>query len=251
MAIPIGNDYSFDDIYVTNNREVKQGLSVIPKLFVSLYANMYEDGKPLTFGYRPVVKTTFVLEYSLFGNNPHASHFINILIYALTCLLLFLALQKLFKDYHYLFPLVVTLLFMAHPSHTEVVSSLKNRDELLSFLGAIGSLYLFLLYVDKGKTGYGFLGLFVFLLAFLSKPTVSVFLPLFPVVLYFFTKPKTGQVLFILLGSIVVLYLATSVPRLYLPKPDRPVQFIENPLFFEESLWIKISHRINHRALLF
>lgn len=237
----IGNDYSFDDIYVTNNRDIQQGISIIPKLFVSLYANMYEDGKPLTFGYRPVVKATFALEYSAFGPNPHISHFINILLYVFTCLLLFLILKRLFRDYHYLFPLVVTLLFMAHPSHTEVVSSLKNRDELLSFLGAIGSLYLFLFYIEKEKPYFGYIGLFVFLIAYLSKPTVMVFLPIIPVVLYFFTKPKTGQVLFVLLGVVVVIYFANIIPRLYLPKPERPVQFIENPLYFEDSFWIKAS----------
>jgi hypothetical protein len=237
----IGNDYSFDDIYVTNNRDIQQGISIIPKLFISLYANMYEDGKPLTFGYRPVVKSTFALEYSAFGPNPHVSHFINILLYAFTCLLLFLILKRLFRDYHYLFPLVITMLFMAHPSHTEVVSSLKNRDELLSFLGAIGSLHLFLLYIEKEKLYLGYIGLFVFLLAYLSKPTVTIFLPIIPVVLYFFTKPKTGQVLFVLLGVLVVIYLANIVPRLYLPRPDRPVQFIENPLYFEDSFWIKAA----------
>ncbi len=237
----ISNDYSFDDVYVTNNREVKQGISIIPKLFISLYANMYEDGKPLTFGYRPVVKTTFVLEYAAFGSNPHVSHFINILLYAITCLLLFLTLRKLFKGYHQLFALVVTLLFIAHPSHTEVVSSLKNRDELLSFLGAIATLYLFLIYFQKEKIIYGIAGLAVFLLAYLSKPTVTVFLPIYPVVLYFFTKPKTGQVVFFLLGVFVVIYIANFIPRMYLPRPDRPVQFIENPLYYEESFWIKAS----------
>lgn len=237
----IGNDYSFDDIYVTNNRDIQQGISIIPKLFISLYANMYEDGKPLTFGYRPIVKTTFALEYSAFGPNPHISHFINILLYAFTCLLLFLILKRLFKDYHYLFPLVVTLLFMAHPSHTEVVSSLKNRDELLSFLGAIGSLYLFLLYIEKEKLYLGYIGLFIFLLAYLSKPTVTVFLPIYPVILYFFTKPKTGQVLFVILGVLVVIYLANFMPRLFLPRPNRPIQFIENPLSFEDSFWVKAA----------
>ncbi|MEA3444900.1 MAG: tetratricopeptide repeat protein [Bacteroidota bacterium] len=237
----IGNDYSFDDIYVTNNREVKQGMSIIPKLFISLYANMYEDGKPLTFGYRPVVKTSFALEYAAFGSNPHISHLINILLYALTSLLLFLILRKLFKGYHHLFPMVVTLLFMAHPSHTEIVSSLKNRDELLSFLGAIGTLHLFLVYIEKEKIIYGIIGLIVFLLAYLSKPTVTVFLPIYPVVLYFFTKPKTGQVVFFLLGVFVVIYLASFIPRMYLPQTHRPVQFIENPLYFEDSFWIKAS----------
>ncbi len=237
----IKNDYSFDDVYVTNNNEIVQGISVIPKLFMSLYANMYEDGKPLTFGYRPVVKASFAIEYELFGKNPHVSHFINVLLYLLTSILLFLVLNKLFKNYNYLFVMVVTLLFIAHPTHTEVVSSLKNRDELLSFLGAISTLYLFLLYIEKNKIYLGIIGLFIFLLAFLSKPTVSIFLPIYPIVLYFFTKPKTGQVIFFLLGVFAVIYLANFIPRNYLPHPERPIQFFENPIYFLESFWIKVA----------
>ncbi len=237
----IQNNYSFDDIYVTNNREVERGFSAIPKLFSSLYANMLEDGKPLTFGYRPIVKVSFAVEYGFFGKNPHMSHFINILLYLLTCILLFKILLKLLQGYHALFPFVIVLIFMAHPSHTEVVSSLKNRDELLSFLGAIGTLYLFLKYFDTQKLRFALLGLVVFLLGYFSKPTITVFIPLFPIVLYFFTKPKTGQVLFFLLGVIVVAYLATIAPRLYLPRPHRPVQFIENQLYFEESFWLRAS----------
>ena len=62
----IPNDYSFDDVYVTNNLDVQSGFRAIPKIFTSLYANMYEDGKPLTFGYRPVVKASYAIEYGFF-----------------------------------------------------------------------------------------------------------------------------------------------------------------------------------------
>lgn len=236
----IPNDYSFDDIYVTNNREVQDGFSAIPKLFVSLYGNMMEDGKPLKFGYRPIVKTSFAIEYGFFGRNPHISHFLNILFYLLTLFLLFKILQKLLRNYHYLLPLIITLLFAAHPAHTEVVSSLKNRDELFSFLGGIGTLYLFLLYFKNSKLKYAFAGLLVFIIGFLSKPTITTFIPLYPIVLYFFLKPKTGKVLFFLLGIAVVAYLANVVPRLYLDRPYRPVQFIENPLFYED-FWTKAA----------
>ena len=237
----ISNDYSFDDIYVTNNREVSKGFTVIPDLWTSLYANLQEDGKPLSFGYRPVVKTTFAAEFGLFGRNPHASHFINILLYLLTCILLYKILLKLLQGYHHIFPMVIILLFIAHPSHTEVVSSLKNRDELLSFLGGVGTLYMFLKYFESNKIYHAIIGLLIFLLGYLSKPTISVFIPLFPLILYFFTKPRTGQVVFFLLSIVVILYLARAVPRIYLPKPSRPVQFIENQLYFEESFWLKAS----------
>ena len=131
----IQNNYSIDDDYVTfSDPTVRKGIKAIPEIFTSLYANVYDAGKEIKFGYRPVVKTTYAIESEFFGANPHISHLINILLYALTSILLFFLLRRFFKESHILFPLLVTTLFMAHPVHTEVVSSLKNRDELLSFM---------------------------------------------------------------------------------------------------------------------
>src|ERR1035437_9544609 len=125
----IPNHYSMDDELVTNtNKRVEGGIKAIPGIWTSLYS----EGK-LKYEYRPVVKTVFAIEYQIFGDNPHVSHFINILIYIFTCLLLFNLLKKLLKDFNPVFPFIAVLLFIAHPIHTEVVASLKNRDEMLSF----------------------------------------------------------------------------------------------------------------------
>ena len=73
--------------------------------------------------------------------------------------------------------MIITLLFLAHPIHTEVVDSLKNREELLSFLFGIGSLILFSkIYVTRKKLLFV---VFIFLLlglSILSKESGVVFL---------------------------------------------------------------------------
>ena len=237
----IPNDYSFDDVYVTNNLDVQSGFRAIPKIFTSLYANMYEDGKPLTFGYRPVVKASYAIEYGFFGFNPHVSHLINILLYAATGILLFLLLRKLLKNYNDLFPLIITLLFMGHPAHTGVVSSLKNRDELITFLACIGSLLLFIRFIEKNRL-VDFAGaLAVYLIGYLSKPTVIIFMIIYPLVFYFFTDAKFWKVVLILVVIFTLTYAAKTIPRMYLPDANRPVQFIENPLVFEHDPLVKIA----------
>ncbi|MCX6256904.1 MAG: tetratricopeptide repeat protein [Bacteroidia bacterium] len=237
----IKNDYSFDDIYVTNNQEVKLGFSAIPKMFTSLYANMYEDGKPLTFGYRPVVKATFAIEYGCFGSNPHISHLINLLLYAFSGILLYLLLRRLLKGYNDLFPLIITLLFMGHPAHTEVVSSLKNRDELISFLSCIGSLHLFIDYIEKNKLQYLIGAFLIYIVGYLAKPTVVIFMAIYPLVFFFFTDARFWKIFLIIAAVFVITYLAKTVPRMYLPGPERPIQFIENPLVFQHNPLIRIA----------
>ena len=53
-------------------------------------------------------------------------------------------LRRLLKNYHIFFPFLTVMLFLAHPLHTEVVASLKNREEILSFLGVLLALKYFL-----------------------------------------------------------------------------------------------------------
>jgi tetratricopeptide (TPR) repeat protein len=182
----IQNGYSIDDDFVTTekNQLVKKGIRGIPEIF----ATRYSEGQGQTYGYRPVVKISFAIEYELFGLNPHISHLINILLYALTGIFLFLLLKKILKKYNPLLPFIITILFIAHPIHTEVVASLKNRDEILSFLGSIIALYLFIKYTETNKIINIFLGVFFYIIALLSKLSTITFLAVIPLTIYYFTN---------------------------------------------------------------
>ena len=125
----IKNEYSLDDIYVTGkNLLTQQGIKAIPAIFSSYYISLNaEEGGQHNFGYRPITKVTYAIEWQFFGENPHVSHFINILLYALTGIVLFLLLRRLLSNYHILFPFLTVMLFLAHPLHTEVVASQIGR----------------------------------------------------------------------------------------------------------------------------
>jgi tetratricopeptide (TPR) repeat protein len=241
----IPNHYGFDDIYVTNNEEVKGGVSAIPAMFSSLYANLYEDGKDLKFGYRPIVKSSFALEYSIFGSNPHVSHLINILLYLLTGLILFALLNRMFKGFSPGFNFFIVLIFLAHPAHTEVVASLKNRDEILSLLGALGALH-FVLNFSEGKSWLNLIpALVVMMIAYLAKPTVLVFIAIFPLAMFLFTNYKWWRIILVTVLFISAIAFVAIVPRFFLPPAQRPVQFIENPLYFETSFWYRLAAGLN------
>lgn len=239
----IKNSYSLDDDYVTfSNQTIQKGIKAIPEIFTSLYAEVYGQGGEIRFGYRPIVQTTFAIEYEFFGLNPHVSHLINILLYAMTGIFLFVLLKRLFRESHILFPFLVTILFMAHPVHTEVVCSLKNRDELLSFMFNILTLIFFLRYADTKKVIFIVAALISFLIAYLSKLTALSFIAVIPLVLFFFTDVKGRTVLYITLGIILVFLLARFIPKLYiLPEPSRDKLFVENPLIFEHNKLIRTA----------
>lgn len=182
------NEYNLDDELVTqNHRLTSKGISAIPEIFRSPY---YADEGGYRYEYRPLVLVTFAVEHSVFGENTFYSHLINVLLYAFGCLLLFAFLKKLLYGYNFFIPLFASLLFVAHPVHTEVVDSIKNRDEILVLLFGLCSMYAALLFVDSNKSWWLTTSVFCLLLAMLAKPTAAVFVFLVPFSLLMFRQIK-------------------------------------------------------------
>lgn len=195
----IPNDYNLDDELVTeNHRLTSKGIAAIPEIFTSPY---YEDNMGYSYEYRPVVHTTFAIEHQFFGDNPHVSHFFNVLLYSLCCLILFRVLVLLLPESSAIVALGITLLFAAHSSHTEVVCSIKSRDEILAL---IFSLLCLGVAVRVAKSAQYFLLVFVpvlFAVALMSKATAVPFVFLIPLAVVFFTGSGIG--LSLLTGALV------------------------------------------------
>jgi hypothetical protein len=145
------NGYSFDDNFIENSQVKSNGLTAIKEIFTSHYWQEKEN----TFGYRPLVRFTYYVELQLFGQTPAVSHLINILLYAITVLLLFNILKKLFPTNEKLM-WWISLLFALHPIHTEVVASLKNREEIFMLMFGLSGIWMALRYVEQVKTRYLF-----------------------------------------------------------------------------------------------
>jgi tetratricopeptide (TPR) repeat protein len=189
-ANTIGNDYNLDDEFVTNgNPQIAKGISAIPAIFTSFY----QERQGFTYGYRPVVKSTFAMEYELWGWNPHASHAINVLLFGILAVVLLRCLKKVFKKQNIYFPVLIALIFIAHPAHTEVVCSLKNRDELLCAIGCFASLLFFINAIVEKKAINIFMGVFFFLFALLSKLSALPLVVLIPITLLFISEEKKNE----------------------------------------------------------
>jgi len=182
----IPNQYNLDDELVTcGHRLTARGISAIPDIFTSPY---YEDEHGYSYGYRPMVLTSFALEHSFFGENAHISHLVNVLLYAITVVLLFFCLIQLLQGYNIILPFLATMFFACHPLHTEVVCSIKNRDEILALLFGLLALYAALQHISKKQTGFFVLAIFSFTLAVFSKQSILSFAVLIPIALMLFRK---------------------------------------------------------------
>ncbi|MBS1684288.1 MAG: tetratricopeptide repeat protein [Bacteroidetes bacterium] len=171
------NNYNMDDELVTiQHRLTSKGISAIPEIFTSSY---YEDASGYAYEYRPIVLATFAAEHSVAGDNPHVSHLVSLLLYALCISLLYLLLKALLPDYSRRLLFFIVLLFAAHPAHTEVVSSIKNRDEILALLFGLLALYASVRAVSGRLLWYAGVPMFA-LLALLSKKTAVPFVLIIP-----------------------------------------------------------------------
>jgi tetratricopeptide (TPR) repeat protein len=138
-GVTLLNDYNLDDNLVTqNHRLTSKGISAIPEIYRSPY---YQDDMGYSYGYRPTTLASFAIEKSLFGESALVSHTVNLALYLATCLLIFFLIKRIFPDKVDM-ALFAALLFTVHPIHTEVVASIKNRDEILSLLFALAGCFV-------------------------------------------------------------------------------------------------------------
>lgn len=251
----INNEYSLDDnIVVEGVEKVNKGLKGIPEIFTTNYA----VDKKQNYGYRPLVLASFAIEKQLFRGLPakqlkekkekrdkltqaNVSHFINVLFYALTGVFLFRLLLLVFKEYNILVPLLVTVLFIVHPLHTEPVDNIKSRDELMMFLFMILALIQYHKFTFTNKyINLIYAAVFV-LFSLLSKKTGIVILGVIPVVLYFCRADWKKTALSTLSVLLIIGLIVFMKKNLLTAGNERVSNFYENPLFFEGGLLDRIA----------
>ncbi|MBN1414240.1 MAG: hypothetical protein JW973_03995 [Bacteroidales bacterium] len=218
------HDYALDDaMVITHNQYTLKGFSGLKDIFTKdSFAGFYLEKKVHLPGgrYRPLSIATYAIEYAFFGLNPHISHLVNILLYAFTGLSLYYMLLLFFgnKDGTTALisvPTMATLIFMAHPIHTEVVANIKGRDEILSLLFALIALISVILYIDKKRFYWLIIGFVSFFLALLSKENAITFVLIIPLSIWFFREvPFRRQIAAffpVLSAAVVFLLIRNSI----------------------------------------
>lgn len=88
--------------------------------------------------YRPLITLTYNIEYRLFGDGgypmPVLMKWNNVLLHCLVCCLLLSVLRQMLPQMKRTVSYLATILFAIHPVHTEAVSGIVGRAELLCFL---------------------------------------------------------------------------------------------------------------------
>lgn len=193
-----------DAIVITDNMFTKEGVQGIPGILSkdTFFGFFKVEGKEtLVSGgrYRPLTLVMFALLYEVAGNSPFVFHLLTVLLFALTCFVLYRTLLLLLegwpagRDQVPLIAWIATLIYAAHPIHTEVVANIKGCDEIVTLLGSLGALYFTVRYADTRKIAWALAAAAVFFLACLSKENAATFVVVIPLALWFFRAATPGQ----------------------------------------------------------
>lgn len=228
------NGYTLDDSTVLkDNSFVHQGINGLPTIFTS--SRTAGAGVQTSIdSYRPLSLAMFAVEYQVAGASPFVGHLLNILVFAGCVLMLFRFLDRLFYGKKAMVAFLAALIFAIHPIHTEVVASIKSRDELLCFFLGFWSLNIFMSYMTGGKALKLLVGGVLLLLAYLSKETVIAFICIVPVVFFLYYNESRRRAVMITGGMLAatVAYLLLRAAVLHQAEPDQviPLAFIDNML---------------------
>jgi len=220
-----------EKLVILRNPLVQDG----PENLDDIFLNPYYYNQPHAGLYRPLTIATYALN-NFFSARPFGFHLINILLNALNAFLVFLAVSRI-SDRRTAF--LSLILFSFLPIHTEAVSSIVGRAELLSFLFSLASLLL----VFNKRYAWSSAAL---LLGLLSKETAVGFFPVF-LYLWRFKEQKTLKQIFhnsLFFVPAVVVYAVLRYIALgkYFIGFDH--LFAYNPLRFSsffQSLWTSLK----------
>ena len=140
-----GNFFVWNDWTLIIENYLVKDWSNLPEIFTSAFWKPLLGEPPQI--YRPLVLLSFTADFSLWGLNPWGYHLSNLLLHVLNSLLVYSLMG------FYTSPLtacVGSLLFAVHPIHTEAVTYISGRVELLMSLFLLGGTVVFLATLSVG-----------------------------------------------------------------------------------------------------
>jgi len=152
-----------DSAYVYENAYVQSGLN-----WNSIRDAFSSELVEKSGNWHPVTWLSLMLDYQIFGLNPHGYHLINLLFHVINTVLLFLIFHRMTKTFWQ--SAFVACLFAIHPLHVESVAWIAERKDVLSSFFWMLTMGAYIYYIEHpGFRRYFFVLLF-FILGLMAKP---------------------------------------------------------------------------------
>ena len=179
-ANSISNSFHFDDQHYLVTNPYITDLSNIPSFFKSTRYSSFEI--VFTGHYRPLLVTSYALNYAVGGLRPAGYHVVNLLFHAGSAFLVFLILKAMLGSFY--IALASALIFAVHPFNSEVVNYITARSSVMCAFFYLLAFYCWVKFRSQNNsnflplTSYFYLfSLLAFVLAILTKE-IAITLPM-------------------------------------------------------------------------
>lgn len=136
------NGFVWDDMVLIVDNEGIKKWSYLWKNFASDFFDTTEDLIEFKYGYyRPIISLSYMVDYAIWGLKPGGFHFSNIIFHSISSILVFLILNSIFKNRCTAF--LASLLFACHPIHTESVTWISGRTDVVAGMFFLSAFYLY------------------------------------------------------------------------------------------------------------
>lgn len=205
----LGGEFVYDDARLVENNVYIKKWANLPRIFTEDIGAGAGSAYNYYNFYRPIQMLTYMMDYSLWGKEPFGFHLTSMLLHVGVALALYVLLNIIFCDRRVSF--FAAVLFVVHPIHTEAVSYIAGRADMLVAL----FLLVFLTYYIKsleGRPGYSIIAISCYILACMSKEYSLIALPLVCLYHYVFRKrPRPATITAIFLITLIYIFLRATV----------------------------------------
>ena len=184
-----GNEFVLDDTRIIRDNVRIRSLANVPGLFASSYWDL-EGTNAL---YRPMVLASYAANYAMHGVSTYGYTAVNIALHAAVSLLLFALVRSIGGSL--VAATVAGLAFAAHPVHTEAVTGIAGRPELLAAFFVLLAMHVHRLAAgaDRIANGYRAATLTCFACALLAKESAMTLLLVLPAMDLIVSAPGSSK----------------------------------------------------------
>ncbi|ESP03985.1 hypothetical protein LOTGIDRAFT_230260 [Lottia gigantea] len=127
----MNGDFVHDDIFAIKNNPDVTGKSPISELWKNDFWGKFIQDRTSHKSYRPITTLSFRLNYALSDGKPFTFHIINVALHCLVTALFIYILRQIFHISNSC-TFYSAVIFAVHPIHTEAVSGIVGRADILA-----------------------------------------------------------------------------------------------------------------------
>ena len=154
----LNNEFVFDDLILIQSNET---LPSLKNIYNIITVTTQEHS------YRPVRALSYAIDYHFSGFNPFSYHISNIVYHIINCFLVYLITLSLLSNRATAF--FAAILFAVHPVHTDSVTYIAGRRDILFTLFYLIGLYTFIKYRKTQRHYFLLFSMTAYLLSIGSK----------------------------------------------------------------------------------